>query len=322
MKLHQNISIDGEDLPAEYSNRKNSNFFNEGKWRNFIEPLLPKDRLEDRTFVEIGCNAGLYLKMATEYGFRNVWGVEKDIETFEAAKLYRDSYNMKYKILNRTVGENFDWDELPVADVVLLSNMHYYIHMEHFIPFLDRLYHKTIYCIVVSRHMRKKKHGHPLPEIEPIRLMFKEWDTMRVLRTSSQMKAGDPHPRDVHSLLFRSELQRQTIKDYTVRTQKYIKQQEYIDMVNAGESLTFEGTENWHYWKQRKQESKSKPEDMWTDEQIKEHLQRRYGLVKSMIEDGMREAVLVGPDRIGIDGGNRAQILKLLGYNSIIVRMI
>ena len=320
-RLHQNISIDGEFLPAEYNNRRNSNFFNEGKWERFIKPLLPEDPT-DMTFVEIGCNAGLYLRLATEYGFRDVVGVEKDTETFEAAKLYRDSYNMKYKILNRTVGEDFDWDELPVADVVLMSNMHYYIHMSHFLPFIDRLFRKTIYCIVVSRQIRNKKHGHPLPDVGSLRVMFKDWETMRVIPTSSQMLERDPHPRRVHSMLFRSELQRQPITHYTKRNQRYVKQQEFIDIVHSGSDVKLEDTKNWEYWKQRKQIAKAKSKDIWSDEQIREHVQRRFDLVKSVMEDGMREPVIVRPDRIGIDGGNRAQILKLLGYKSIIVRIV
>jgi hypothetical protein len=322
-KLHQNVMIDGKYLPEEYKNRRDSNFFNEGKWQNFIEPLLPTDRLEDRTFVEIGCNAGIYLRMAKEYGFRNVWGVEKDIDTVVAAQQYREFLGMDYHLLHRDVGLSFSWNELPVADVVLLANVHYYIHMSDFMPFIDRMRFKTIYCIVVSRQMRDKKHGYPMPEIEPIRAMFKDWELERILTTSSNMLDGDPHPRRMHSLLFKSDLRRQPISDYTTRTQKYIKQQEYIDMVNAGQPLTFEGTENWRYWKKRKQEDKSpNSKYRWTDEQIKQHLKRRYDLVKSLMERGMREPTLAFPDRANIDGGNRAQILKLLGYGSLIVRLV
>jgi len=40
------------------------------------------------------------------------------------------------------------------------------------------------------------------------------------------------------------------------------------------------------------------------------------------MEHGMKEPILVRPDRIGIDGGNRGQILKCLGYESIIVRVV
>jgi SAM-dependent methyltransferase len=320
-KWHQNITIDGVDQPSEYRNRKNSAFFNEGKWNNFIKPLLPKDP-QDRTFIEIGCNVGLYLKLATEYGFRNVIGVETDPDNCAMAEKYRDANGMHYKVLNRTVGKDFSFDELPVADVVLMSNMHYYIHMSYFVPFLDMLLNKTVDCIMVSRHMNEKKHGYPLPEIEPIRLMFRDWELLRVLQTSSQMLDKDPHKRTVHSMLFRSRLQRQSIMDYVTRTQKYVKQQELIDIIREGRDVKLEDTINWAYWKQRKQTEKSKPQDMWSDEQIRAHVQLRFDLVESIMKDGMKEPILVHPDRTVIDGGNRAQILKLLGYKSIIVRII
>ena len=58
-----------------------------------------------------------------------------------------------------------------------------------------------------------------------------------------------------------------------------------------------------------------------TDEQVRGHVQYRLDLVRDIIENGMKEPILVRPDRIGIDGGNRAAILSLLGYKSIIVRI-
>jgi len=320
-KWHQNIAIDGIDQPAEYSNRKTSSFFNEGKWENFIKPFLPDDPT-DRTFVEIGCNAGLYLKLATEYGFRDVVGVEAGADNCAMAERYRDANGLDYKVLNRTVGEDFSFDELPVADVVLLSNVHYYIHMEHFMPFLDRLRYKTINCIIVSREMRDKKHGHPLPESDAIRHMFKDWEMMRIQYTSSNMLKGDPHPRRVHSMLFRSQLQRQSIKDYTIRTQKYVLQQEWIDLIRAGKEFRLEDTDNWAYWEKRKRTDKVKPEEQWSDAQIRAQVQHRLDLVRDIMENGCKEPLLVWPDRQCIDGGNRASILKLLEYNSVIVRQI
>jgi hypothetical protein len=41
-----------------------------------------------------------------------------------------------------------------------------------------------------------------------------------------------------------------------------------------------------------------------------------------MVENGMRKPILARPDRTGIDGGNRAAVLRLMGYDSIIVRMV
>ena len=83
-----------------------------------------------------------------------------------------------------------------------------------------------------------------------------------------------------------------------------------------------EDTQNWPYWVKRKQLEKKKPQDRWSDEQIRAHVQRRLDLVRDIMENGVKEPLLVRPDRQCIDGGNRAAILKLLGYGSVIVRQI
>lgn len=123
-------------------------------------------------------------------------------------------------------------------------------------------------------------------------------------------------------MLFRSQLQRQPIADHTTRTQRYEKQREFVDIVRSGRDVRLEDTANWRYWQRRKQEEKIKPEDRWTDEMIRAHVQHRFDLVRDIMEYGMKEPILVHPDRRGIDGGNRAQILKVLGSDSIIVRIV
>lgn len=314
MKYHQNISIAGIDQPAEYNNRKHSNFFNEGKWQNFIEPLLPSDP-SDRTFVEIGCNVGLFLRLAREYGFRDVIGVEADAAACEMAEQYRDAHGLDYKILNRTVGKDFSWDELPAADVVLLSNMHYYIPLVRFLPFLDRMIQKTLTCIVVSRQMRDKKHGHPLPDIDSLCRMFCDWKRVLLIETTREMLDGDPHRRRVHSLLFRSRLQRRPIEDHTRRGQEYLEQKELIDIAQSGNEVELEDTLIWAFWAGRKK-------GRWTDEQVRAQAQYRLDFTRDMLENGMKEPILIQPNGVGIDGGNRAAVQRLLGYESIIVRIV
>jgi hypothetical protein len=152
--------------------------------------------------------------------------------------------------------------------------------------------------------------------------MFKDWQMERIVQTTSGMLDGDPHRRRVHSMLFRSQLQRQPISDHTTRTQKYIKQQECINLIRSGEPFNLEDTINWRYWVERKQKEKPKQSDRWTDEEIREHVQHRFDLVRDIMDYGMKEPILCWPDRRGIDGGNRAQILKLLGHDSIVVRMV
>ena len=74
VKWYQNVEgVDGAVFKDP--RRANSIFWGEGKWKNFILPLLP---LERRTFVEIGCSAGLFLKLAMDAGFTNVIGIDAD----------------------------------------------------------------------------------------------------------------------------------------------------------------------------------------------------------------------------------------------------
>ena len=152
--------------------------------------------------------------------------------------------------------------------------------------------------------------------------MFRDWELLRVIETTSNMLNGDPHRRRLHSMLFKSKLERQPISDYTTRTQRYVKQQELIDIIRKNLDYDLKKTLNWQYWKQRKQDEKLTAKGRWTDTQIQAHIQRRFNLVYDIMKNGLKEPILVHPNRECIDGGNRAQILKLLGYNSIIVRKI
>ena len=84
--------------------RKESKFWNEGKWHNFIEPLLPEER---GTFIEIGCNAGLFLKLAMDVGFRDVIGIEASLQRIGQARQYRESNGYPYKLIHQTVDADF-----------------------------------------------------------------------------------------------------------------------------------------------------------------------------------------------------------------------
>ena len=131
MKTYQNIEINNTDIGG-LPTAKNSAFYNEGKWNNFISPLLPID-CKDQTFVELGCNAGLFLRLAKEKGFRNVVGFDKSRRTVKKAIQYRDSLKLDYKIINKKISADFDCDEIPVADIILLSNVHYHLQIADFI---------------------------------------------------------------------------------------------------------------------------------------------------------------------------------------------
>ena len=201
MKVHQNIVIEGVDYGDRHS-RKYSKFCNEGKWDNFIAPLLPEG--EEMTFVDMGSNAGMYLKLA-QSKFKKVFGMESDSQPYHVATRYVDC-----DMINATLDENFNYDSIPVADVTLLANFHYHIFFPVFLHYINMLRRKSRYVIIVSARIGTKIH-FPDTGLDSLREYFKLWEEVGVVDNVSQV--GDPHPRDMFSVAFKSDLQRIPIAD-------------------------------------------------------------------------------------------------------------
>ena len=201
MKVHQNIVIDGVDY-GDKGRRRYSKFCNEGKWTNFIEPHIPNE--DEMTFVDMGCNAGMFLKLAKSK-FKRVFGLEADTEAYNMALKYVDC-----DILNKKLDENFDYDSIPVADVTLLANFHYHIFMPVFLHYINLIRRKTRYLIVVSARIKTRKH-FPDTDLGSVREYFKLWEEVGAIDNVST--EGDPHPRDMFSVAFKTDLQRVPIKE-------------------------------------------------------------------------------------------------------------
>ena len=75
-ELYQYLD-DGKSTHRKNAREQHSKFWNEGKFNNFVAPLLPSDP-KDMTFLDLGCNSGLFLKLAKDYGFRNAVGVDSN----------------------------------------------------------------------------------------------------------------------------------------------------------------------------------------------------------------------------------------------------
>ena len=95
----------------------------------------------------------------------------------------------------------------------------------------------------------------------------------------------------------------------------YPKHQELIAVVQSGNEVELKDTLNWAFWAKRKK-------GRWSDEQIMAHVLYRLDFTRDMLEHGMKEPILIQPNGVGIDGGNRAAVQRLLGYESIIVRVV
>ena len=324
MRVHQNIELNGVDI-GEDNSRKKSAFFNEGKWSNFIDPLLPKE-CQEMTLVEMGCSAGLFLRMAKEKGFKNVVGVEKSKRACLAGEEYKKQYGLEYKIINRSIDDLFDFNELPMADVTLLANIHYHIKLPDLLIYLDRLEHKTIYALVVSV-MEKDVHWKPERGIEGLRNYFKNWEEVKMINVLSVN--NDPHPRTMFSMLFKSKIERRNIDDiYTFPKNESVKiykndanftisllPNDLAERVSKSDDVDYKDT---LYWKKRERVRIQKK----SDKEMVDFIQGKIEMMKDIKKNGQRNPILIKDNNRIYDGWHRLSILKYLGSKSVIVRIV
>ncbi len=316
-KLYQNIKIAGEDIQSGYKGSANSKFWNEGKWNNFINPLLPEN-CQDMTFVDIGCNAGMFLRLAKERGFRDVIGFERRRTNCKYALKYRDSLGLDYKVLNRVVGVNFDFDEMPVADVTLISNTHYYFHVEAWRKFLDQLQYKTRYCLIVSLHSEDAKYWKASRQLANVRNYFRNWREVGGIDNVSP--EGDPRPRPMWSMLFESTLERRRIDGIRIIRSKvpdrksekveemYVHLVELAKEIRQTDEIVLKETNLY------KQGATRRGRDIL--------VQARIDLMLDVKHNGLKNPLLIKPSGQLLDGMGRLAILTGLGYESAIVRMV
>lgn len=211
---YQNIpGITPED---QHPRRIGSKFWGIGKWETFIQPLIPfAVPVEDtsRTLVELGCNAGLFLLQAKAVGFSNIVGVEPMDSFYNQAKLVIGKMGLEsdVKLIHRIVGKNASSQSaateqliqrrLPVADITLMANWHYWIDTQSLRSYIDDLSNRSLYTIVVSIGPRG---GTPSrPDILNVRNYFREhWHEQKVIENLGIK--GDTCPRDMYSILFKS----------------------------------------------------------------------------------------------------------------------
>ena len=315
VKLYQNIPLNG--VEHQNTNRVGSKFWNEGKWDNFIAPLLRKD-CTDRTFVEMGCNAGLFLKLAEDKGFRHVVGVEKDKTPVEEGLRYRNLIGYNYRIIKRTLGGpfgnpgNFNIDEIPVADITLMSTFHYYIDINSWIKYLDRLRNKTHHVLIVSRHV-SQDHWRALSDYKSVCKYFEGWEELGVIKGIS--KDNDPSPRNLWSMIFRNPLlARINIEDIkTPKTEMCVAIGNLAALVRDNDNIDPFDTDYYKAWVERKR-------GRWSSKKIRMFVKDKFDLMISIKENGLIDPLIVQQDNKLSDGGHRLAVLKAFGYKSVLVR--
>jgi hypothetical protein len=314
-RWYQTLDIDG--VVFEDPNRKHSKFWNEGKWDNFIAPLLPDER---RTFIEIGCNAGLFLKMATDAGYKDVIGVEGNGQIMRQAERYRESVGGDWKLIPRRVGVNFDLDKLPVADVVLIANMHYYLPIGVFSKLVDDLRNRCLYCIVVSAKA-KRRPGNALYDYRSVYCYFRDWDYVESIGHIDP--EGDPCPRpDMYGVLFKGNLTAINVDEYFEAAKNpghrshglAPAMRDFFERVLVDDPFKYEDTALYEYW--RKREARRTPE------KTNKRLDYKASLALDVQATGMKEPIYLNSNMKLLDGIHRLCIAKLLEYEHILARVL
>ena len=321
VKLYQNIDMDGVQVQNE--NRKDSQFWNEGKFNNFVKPHLPENAT-DMTFVEMGSNAGMFLKMAIDHGFKNAVGFEKDKTPVRIGNQYRDEIGYNYKLFKHTLGGQFgdpgtfNIDKVPVSDVTLMSTFHYYIDINSWLKYIHRLKYKTKRVVIISRTVRFR-HWKALSDIGSVRKYFKNWkENKYVPQLSEEIKKVDSSPRNIWSISFNSPLERIAIEDIKTESEDdsmYIAIQKLAEEINQGDIKDIQDTDYYKAWIKRKQ-------GRWPIKFTNNFVTNKYNMMMSIKDNGLMDPLIVGKNNKLYDGGHRLAVMKAFGYKSVIVQWV
>ena len=176
---HQCIDF-GNGIQSKSTNNKKlySRYYQKGKWDNFIFPLIPFKNGKNKIFLDIGCNAGLYLLYAKEYGFEKIIGIEPNKFYFNQLKFVIDYFKKEKNeveqiLLRRSIGESdyslknmlldnkilndidrckkFSFKEIGKVDLMLLNHVFYWIEIKEKDKFIKKSSKNCRYIIIVDK---------------------------------------------------------------------------------------------------------------------------------------------------------------------------
>jgi len=281
-----------------------SKFWNKGKWDNFVLPFLSED-CNGMTLIDMGCNAGIFLKLAEDKGFDQVIGVDSNREAIRKALAYKERNGGKYAIRQQSMQRSIDI--LPVADYTILANAHYYFPIEHWFDYLDRLQYKTRYCVIVTAHKECKVLCKASPTIVDIRGYFKNWDEVEIIDNVSM--ENDPFPRRLWGICFKSRfVERVPIND--LENQNNLQKNFYAE-IDKGVHPT-----ETAYYKYSLRRTKRKYRGT-----VHRGILRKVGLYENIRNNRLIKPIIVNRDKKVLEGNHRHAIMKHLGYKTIMVRI-
>jgi SAM-dependent methyltransferase len=283
-----------------------SKFWNEGKWNNFVAPHIPTPTKE-WVFVDMGCNAGLFLAKAEQLGFGKVIGVDSDKEAVKNGEKWRDEHGFKYQFRLAKMEQAIN--ELPVADVTVLANAHYYFTINDWLDYLDKLQYMTRYVIIVTAEKRSKQVCWASADVPDIRYYFRGWEEVGF--TDELPLEGDPDPRRLWSLCFKSPfIERMNLADIDCGNHV---QDGFYNELESGKG--YQETKYYHIIEKYRREK-------WSQEKIHNWFWDRVDVWDKVKVNWLTRPIYVDhSERVRVlDGNHRYGMFNDMGFKTILVR--
>jgi hypothetical protein len=297
--------IPGEPMTDRDKQEVGSKFWNEGKWENFVLPFLPND-CSDMTLVDMGCNAGLFLKLAEDKGFGKVIGIDSNREAINKAIAYREKNNGTYDIQRRSMQRTIK--HLPLADFTILANAHYYFLVGDWLDYLDMLRTKTRYCVIVTADKRERLCWASA-NITEIRRYFIDWEEVGII--DDVPLEGDPYPRKLTGICFKSNLiERVPIESLGNGNSL---QKGFYGQLDVG----IKPLETRYYSRQKRYRKNKK---RWPKQRLERYMFLKVKLYENVKANGLYKAIIIGLNNRILDGNHRHEIMKHLGHKNILIR--
>jgi len=292
-KWYQNAVINGEVMPAQ---RRNDT--SQRRWAELLEPLIPPDG-NGRLFVDLGCNAGYYLREASQLGYTTL-GVEKESAYHEHAKYWEAQEPRGVRV---EFGDINDYD-VPANYLTVIANVHYWLTPEQVDKLVAKLRRVSMHVLIVSRNKPDKRHLSDCSELTLCQT-FDGWEYLDRCDTEKHFsviyKNTDLVEFDTANLF--------NIQAFTRSTQFLSAWREYIDLVISRRRYNLNHTSYYKYTQWRG----------WRNQNA--HLRRLRRIILLAERDGISKPLEVHPNGLIIDGNHRLIIAEKLGIKKVICKL-
>lgn len=299
--------LDGEPFTERDKKQIGSKFWNQGKWDNFVAPHLPEHG-EGMTLVDMGCNAGLFLRFAEDRGFKAI-GIDSNIESVTRGRKWAKEHGYSYEIKHDTIEKCLK--DLPIVDYTVLANAHYYFTINDWMEYLDAIKLKTRYVIIVTAEKKHINRCWASADVPSIRNYFKDW--REVSFVDELPLEGDPDPRRLWSLCFESPIIEKMSVD-SIDSSNHVQDDFYAEL-DSGKH--FSETKYYGIIKKYRR-------DKWSTERLNKWFQERVEVYNDVKQNGQKKPILIDAFKEGwlVDGNHRFAMLRTLGNKEVFVRKV